>query len=389
MKSIALSFVLLVLSGTAFGQVLSGGTSTNGSNSNSIFTAVPFLTIAPDARSGAMGDAGVALTPSLFDTHWNPSKLAFLDDENHASLSYSPWLRSLAPDANLAYLNFARKLDDRNAIGVSLNYFNLGKVNVYDINESPLGSYQPNEFSIDVSLARKFGENMSLGVSIRYINSAIVTSNTALSGSGGHAGDAIAADISMYSTKTISQFGHDAKFSYGIDISNIGTKMSYYTGGQSYFLPTNLRAGFADEISMSETSKFTFSLDINKLLVATPPLRDAGGNIIKGRDDDRSVPSSILGSFTDAPGGFSEEMREIAFSPGLEYMYNNQFAIRAGYFYENPAKGDRRYLTVGAGFNYQDFALDFSYLIASQSTSPLANTLRFTLGYSFGSTKSK
>jgi hypothetical protein len=387
MKSITLSFVLFIFANTVFGQVLSGGTSTNGSNSNAIFTAVPFLTIAPDARSGAMGDAGVALSPSLFDTHWNPSKLAFLDDENHISLSYSPWLRRIAPDANLAYLNFARKLDDRNAIGFSFNYFNLGKVNVYDINEQPLGSYQPNEFSFDFSLARKFGENFSLGLTVRYINSAIVTSNTAISGSGGHAGDAIAADISMYSSKTLRQFGQDARFSYGIDISNIGTKMGYYTGGQKYFLPTNLRAGFADEISIDDLSKFTFTLDINKLLVATPPLRDANGNVVSGRDDDRSVASGILGSFTDAPGGFSEEMKEITFSPGLEYMYNKQFAIRTGYFYENPAKGDRRYLTLGAGYKYQEFALDFSYLIASQSSSPLANTLRFTLGYSFGSVK--
>lgn len=385
MKFIGLSLIFTLSISTTFAQTL-GNTNTNGSNSNAIFTAVPFLTIAPDARSGAMGDAGVALSPSVYDTHWNASKLAFLEDgNNQISISYSPWLRKIAPDANLAYLNFARKLDDRNAIGFSFCYFNLGEVGVYDINETPLGSYEPNELSFDFSLARKFGENFSLGLLARYIHSGIVSGNAALSGNGGHAGNAVAADVSMYYKKEVQQFGNDGLFSFGTNISNIGTKIGYYDGGEKYFLPTNLKIGVADMISIDEMSQFTFTVDVNKLLVPTPPLRDANGNITAGRDDDRSIVSGIFGSFSDAPGGFSEEMKEISFSPGVEYLYNKQFAVRAGYFYENPDKGDRRYLTLGAGYKYQDFALDFSYLIASQNTSPLANTLRFTLGYSFGS----
>jgi len=381
MKFFGPLFVWLVLFNISFAQTIN----TNGSGSNAIFTAVPFLTIAPDARSGAMGDAGVALSPTEFDTHWNPSKLAYIDDDNHISLSYSPWLRNIAPDANLAYLNYAKKIDERDAIGFSFCYFNLGKVNVYDPSETPLGSYQPNEFSLDGTLARKFGENLSLGVSARFIHSAIVSSNALLSGTGSHAGNAVAADISLFHKKPVVQWGREAQFSYGIDISNIGTKISYYDGGDKYFLPTNLRFGVADEINVDQLNTFTFTFDVNKLLVPTPPIRDANGNIIAGKDDNRSIVSGIFGSFSDAPGGFSEEIKEIAFSPGVEYMYNKEFALRTGYFYENPDKGDRRYLTVGAGYKYQDFGLDFSYLIASQSTSPLANTLRFTLRYSFSS----
>ncbi|GAB3915496.1 type IX secretion system outer membrane channel protein PorV [Mucilaginibacter boryungensis] len=379
MKSIGPLFFLLVLFNISLGQSIN----TNGGGSNSIFTAVPFLTIAPDARSGAMGDAGAALSPTEFDTHWNPSKLAFLDNDNHISLSYSPWLRHVAPDANLAYLNFAKKIDERNAIGFSFCYFNLGKVNVYDANEVPLGSYQPNEFSFDATLARKFGANLSLGLSARFIHSAIISSDPILGSSGSHAGNALAADVSLFYKKSVQQFKREAQFSYGIHISNIGTKVNYYTGGDKYFLPTNLRIGIADEIAIDQLNTFTFAFDINKLLVPTPPIRDAGGNIISGSDDNKSIVSGIFSSFGDAPGGFSEELKEIAFSPGIEYMYNKQFAIRTGYFYENPAKGDRRYLTLGAGYKYQEFGLDFSYLIASQSTSPLANTLRFTLRYSF------
>lgn len=388
MKFVGLSFIFALSISTASAQVLSGGANTNGSNSNAIFTAVPFLNIAPDARSGAMGDVGVALSPSVYDTHWNVSKLAFLDDhENRVSLSYSPWLRKIAPDANLAYLNFATKLDNRDALGFSFCYFNLGRVGVYDVNETPLGSYEPNELSVDISLARKFGENFSLGLLARYIHSGIVSSNAALSGAGGHAGNALAADVSMYYKTPVRQMGNDGTFSFGTNISNIGTKISYYDGGDKYFLPTNLKIGVADELNLDEVNKLTLAFDANKLLVPTPPLRDANGTITAGRDDNRSIVSGIFGSFTDAPGGFSEEIKEVSFSAGLEYMYNKQFALRTGYFYENPDKGDRRYLTLGAGYQYQDIGFDFSYLIADQSSSPLANTLRFTIGYSFGANR--
>jgi hypothetical protein len=377
---VSLGIVFLYFVFGANAQVLSGNTNTNGSKSNAIFTAAPFLNIAPDARSGAMGDAGVALSPSVYDTHWNPSKLAFLAEESYVSLSYSPWLRRIAPDANLGYLNFAKKLNDRSAIGLSFNYFNLGNVNIYDPNEVYLGSFKPNEWSVDVALARKFGEGFSMGFSLRYIHSAIVPS-----GGTNKPANAIAADISMYYSKKISQFGKDGELSFGANLSNIGTKMSYEIEGQRYFLPANFRIGIANAILLDPLSKLTFTLDLNKLMVPTPPLRDANGNINAGRDDNRTITAGILGSFSDAPGGFKEELKEISFSPGIEYLYNNQLAMRMGYFYENPDKGDRRYLTLGAGYLYKDLQLDFSYLVANESISPLSNTIRITLGYKFGS----
>jgi hypothetical protein len=356
---------------------------TNGSSANAITTAVPFLTISPNARSGAMGDAGVALSPDVNDTYWNPSKLAFLDEPTNMSLSYSPWLRNLIPDINLAYLSFAHRTDERTTLGASLRYFNLGKIELVDNNQTPQGTYQPNEFSLDVSLARKFGNDFSLGVTARYIYSGL-TNGLLVNNLVTSSASAVAADVSLFYRKPTQQFGNDALFAFGADISNIGTKMSYTDGGQKYFLPTNLRLGVANTLFLDPENQLTLTLDLNKLLVPTPPIRDVNGNIISGKDDNRSIVSGIFGSFSDAPGGFSEELKEISYSVGAEYMYSKIFALRTGYFYENPDKGNRRYFSIGAGFKYSDFDLDFSYLIASQQSSPLANTLRFTLGYNFG-----
>jgi hypothetical protein len=330
-----------------------------------------------------MGDAGVALSPDVNDTYWNPSKLAFLDDPNSFSLSYSPWLRNLIPDINLAYLSYAHRSDERTTIGASLRYFNLGKIELYDNNQNAQGIYQPNEFSLDVSVARKFGDNFSLGLTARYIYSSL-TNGISVNSQQTTSANAIAADVSLYYRKPIQQFGNDALIAFGADISNIGSKMSYVDGGQKYFLPTNLKVGVANTLFLDPENQLTFTLDLNKLLVPTPPIRDVNGNVISGTDDNRSVVSGIFGSFSDAPGGFSEELQEISYSAGAEYMYSKTFAVRAGYFYENPDKGNRHYFSVGTGFKYSDFDLDFSYLVASQQSSPLANTLRFTLGYSFG-----
>lgn len=364
----------------------SSGTNSNGSNANAIVTGVTFLTISPDSRSGAMGDAGVATTPDVNANYWNPAKLAYLEGNDNLSLSYSPWLRRLVPDVSLAYLSYAHQLDDRNTIGASLRYFNLGTIDLVDASQNAQGSYRPSEFSFDVSLARKFGDNFSLGLTGRYIHSNLL--NGAFSaGEQTRPATAVAADVSMYYKKPTNQFGKDALFAFGVDISNIGTKISYTDGGTKYFLPTNLKIGAANTWYIDDANEFTLALDLNKLLVPTPPIRDANGDIIKGKDDNRSVPAGIFGSFTDAPGGFSEELREISYSPAVEYVYNKQFALRAGYFYENPTKGDRQYLTLGAGFRYDIFNLDFSYLAANQQKSALSNTLRFTLTVNFGAKK--
>jgi hypothetical protein len=382
------SFIYIILLLPLFAAAQTG-TGTNGSGSNAIPTAVPFLNISPDSRSGAMGDAGVALSPDVNANYWNPSKLAFLDSAaNSISLSYSPWLRHLVPDVSLSYVSFAHKLDSRNTIGASLIYFNLGSIQLVDANQNDQGTYRPSEFSFDASFARKFGNNFSLGLTMRYIHSNLSNQSFA-SGSSQQtkAGNAIAADVSMYHTNTYQQFGKDATFSYGLDISNIGSKVSYSDAGPSYFLPTNLKLGIANTLNIDDFNQVTFAFDINKLLVPTPPIRDANGNIISGHDDNISVPAGIFGSFSDAPGGFSEEIKEISFSPGIEYVYDQQFAIRGGYFYENAAKGGRQYLTLGLGLKYDIYKFDFSYLAASQQSSPLANTLRFSLSVNFGARK--
>lgn len=360
------------------------GVNTNGTSSAGINTAVPFLTIAPDSRSGAMGDAGVALSPDVNANYWNPSKLSFIEGQDNLSLSYSPWLRKLVSDVNLAYLSYARKLDERNTIGVSMRYFNLGSIQLIDNSQADQGTFSPNEFSIDGSFARKFGQNFSLGLTFRYIRSGL-SNGAVVSSQQTKAGNAVAADVSAYYRMPTRQFGKDADLSFGANFSNIGTKMSYTSNGQSYFLPTNFRIGAADTWYLDNYSQFTLTLDLNKLMVPTPPIRNSSGAIVSGKDDNVSVPAGIFGSFADAPGGFSEELKEISYGAGAEYGYNKQFFLRAGYFYDNPSKGNRRYATVGTGFKYDIFNLDLSYLIAAQQNSPLANTLRFTLSANFGS----
>jgi len=378
-------FICFLLPSMVMGQT---GVNTNGTNSTAIPTAVPFLTISPDSRSGAMGDAGVAISPDVNANFWNPSKLAFLEDQDAVSLSYSPWLRNLVPDVSLSYLSYAHKIDDRNAIGASLRYFNLGTFQLVDASQNNQGVYRPNEFSIDFSFARKFGEGFSLGLTGRYIHSNL--SNQSFSSGSSlqtQAANAFAADVSLYYKKQVQEFGTDATFAFGTDISNIGTKISYSTGGTQYFLPTNLKIGAANTWDIDKYNEVTLTVDLNKLLVPTPPITDANGNIIQGVSDNVSVPAGIFGSFTDAPGGFKEELQEITISPGIEYLYNKQFAVRAGYFYENANQGGRQYATVGVGFKFNDYAFDFSYLVASQQNSPLANTLRFSLSANFGSVK--
>jgi hypothetical protein len=376
-KNLTLYFILAL-------PALAAGQTTSGGGTNSIPTAVPFLNISPDSRSGAMGDAGVAISPDVNANFWNPAKLAFLENNNEVSLSYSPWLRHLVPDVSLAYLSYAHKIDDRNTFGASLRYFNLGSIQLIDDNQNDQGVYKPSEFALDASFARKFGTNLSLGLTMRYIYSNF-SNGAFVSGAGqsSKAGNAISAGVSLYYTKP---YGDNSLFAFGAHISNIGSKISYSSTGPSYFLPANLKLGVANTWSLDELSKFTVAFDINKLLVPTPPIRDNNGNIVKGKNDDVSVPAGIFGSFADAPGGFGEELKEISFSPGVEYTYNNLLAIRAGYFYENPNKGGRHYATAGVGLKYNIFQFDFSYLMASQQNSPLANTIRFTLSAGFGGT---
>ena len=379
------AFSLALMFGKTNAQVVVGNTLTSGSESNNIVTAVPFLLITPDARAGAMGDAGVAVPGDVNSASINPSKLAFIDKPYGFAVSYSPWLKNLVPDISLAYLSGFYKLDDRNTIGASLRYFSLGSIQLTDINQQELGIANPNELAFDVSFARNFGEEFSLGSSLRYIYSNLASGQFASGQVRG--GNAIAVDVSgLYKTSS-TLFGKPTIFSAGANISNIGTKMSYSDVGQSFFLPTNFKLGGASTITLDDYSTFTFALDFNKLLVPTQPIYDGNNNIVSGKDPNRSVPAGIFGSFSDAPGGFSEELKEVGISTGIEYWYNQQFAIRAGYNHQSPMKGDSRYFTMGLGLKYNVFNIDFSYLLANAQTSPLANTLRFGLLFNFGDKK--
>ena len=356
---------------------------TNGGSRSNVITAVPFLLIVPDARTGGMGDAGAASLPDVNSAAINPSKLAFLESKYSVSASYSPWLNSLKADINLAYLSGHYRLSDQNTLAASLRYFSIGKVQLFDNNQQDLGFYSPNEFAFDFSFSRKFGETFSLGTAVRYIRSNL-SSGSFSSSQNSKAGNALAVDASAYLRKPTHFFGKDALLAFGLNISNIGTKMSYNDNVDKLFLPANLKLGSAATFFLDDRNEVTFALDLNKLLVPTQPIYDSNGKIVKGKDPNISVPAGIFGSFADAPGGFNEELRELSLASGLEYTYNKQLALRCGYFYENPEKGDRRYFTLGAGFTYQSVQIDLAYMIAETKNSPLSNTLRFSLMFTPG-----
>lgn len=378
-------FSFAVLSGKSLqAQVVQPGTQTNGSQANNIRTAVPFLLITPDARSGSMGDAGVAVQPDANAMSINPAKLAFLEMPYGFAASYSPWLKSLVPDINLAYLSGFYKLNEQSNLGASMRYFSLGQIQLTDINKNDLGIYSPNEFAFDLTYAKRFGNELSLATTGRFIYSNL-TAGQFSAGQETTAGKAFAVDVSAFYSKQTILFSKDAILSVGANFSNIGTKIGYVKGAVKQFLPANVKIGAASTFIIDDYNQFTIALDFNKLMAPTQPIRDGNGEIIAGKNPDRSITTGILGSFSDAPGGFSEELKEVSIATGAEYWYNQQFALRAGYFYESPLKGDRRYLTLGAGLKYNIFNIDFAYLLANPQKSPLANTLRFSLLFNFGS----
>jgi hypothetical protein len=353
---------------------------------NAIQTVVPFLTIAPDSRAGAIGDAGVATSPDAYSMHWNPAKFAFIDGNAGVGISYAPWLRNLVPDINIAYLSGFYRIDAKQVVSSSLVYSSLGDVPFTDEYGNLERTFKPNEFSFDLGYSRLFSEKFSGGIAFRFIYSNL----TGGSYSGGEAtkpGTSFAADISGYYRKDISLFSKDSEFGLGFNFSNIGSKMSYSDSQTSEFIPMNMRLGTAWTINLDNFNKISVAFDINKLLVPTPPIYDADGEIIDGMDPNVSVPVAIFHSFYDAPGGFSEEMHEITYSIGAEYWYNNQFALRAGYFHEHESKGNRKYFTAGAGFKLKGFAIDFSYLMPTVSNHPLARTLRFSLAFDISTLK--
>lgn len=357
----------------------------NSGTLNAIQTVVPFLTIAPDSRAGAMGDAGVATSPDVYSMHWNPAKFAFIDGSGGIGISYSPWLRNLVPDINIAYLAGYKRIDTKQVLSGSLLYSSLGDVPFTDDFGNLERTFSPNEFALDAGYSRLFSDHLSGAIAFRFIYSNL-TGGTFAGGVATKPGISFAADISSYYQKNISIGTKDGLLGFGLNFSNIGTKMSYSDGQTSDFIPMNMRLGSSATVNLDNYNKLTATIDLNKLLVPTPPIYDPLTNkIISGKDPNVSVPVAIFQSFYDAPGGIKEELHEITYSYGLEYWYKNQFALRGGYFNENQTKGNRKYFTAGAGFRLKIFTLDFSYLMPLSQNHPLARTLRFSLSFDFKS----
>lgn len=349
---------------------------------NPITTAVPFLMIAPDARGGSLGDAGVASEPDAFSMHYNPAKYAFIKKEMGVGISYSPWLKGLTNDINLAYLTAFRRIDKTSAVAMSLRYFSLGGITFTDENGWVIGDYNPNEFAIDATYSRLLTSNLSMGIAARYIHSNLTQSQD-VNGQATKPGNSVAADVSLFQRFPVEFDKVEGNFSWGMNISNIGTKISYSDDNtRKDFIPTNLKIGSSLTLDIDDYNQMGFMVDFNKLLVPTQSI-DSAGIIIAGLDPNVSVPVGMIHSFYDAPGGFSEEMAEINLSIGTEYWYAQQFAIRGGFFYENVNKGNRKFFTMGAGFRYNVLGIDFSYLIPLETQNPLEHTLRFSLLINF------
>ena len=389
MNKVISTFIALAFSFNAISQDVSGIDEIGRNNLNTITTAVPFLLISPDSRAGGMGDVGVATSPDANSLHWNPAKYSFTDQEVGFAVSYVPWLRNLVPDINLSYISGYKKLNKNEVVAMELRYFTLGDITFTDVIGNNLGQYKPSEFALGSSYSRKLSDQFSLAISARYIYSNL-TGGQSAGGIATNAGQSIAADVAGYYVKDIRIAKKDMELAFGANVSNIGNKISYTETSTRDFIPINLRLGTALNADLDDYNKISFAFDLNKLLVPTPPIYNDSINdqIDFGKDPNVSVVSGIFQSFGDAPGGFNEEMREINFSVGAEYWYDNQFAIRAGYFNEHNTKGGRKFFTFGSGVKYNVFALDFSYLInasrAINGNNPLANTMRFTLTFDFG-----
>lgn len=359
---------------------------------NPIQTGVTSLGIAPDARGASMGDLGAATDPDVNSQFWNPSKYAFAYSTGGVSLSYTPWLRKLVNDIFLANLSGYWKLgqQDNQAVSASLRYFSLGEVTSSNGVDDITQSLNPYELSFDVGYSRKLSEKFSMGVVFRYIYSDLGFSDS-YAGDQSTGASAFSADISGYFVTYPMVGRNECQWAWGWDISNIGTKVAYNNGENPAFLPTNLRLGTSFTFPLADYHNLAINLDLNKLLVParprqsdydtqTPEGQAAYANALADWENMSSF-TGIFKSFSDAPGGFKEEMREITWSLGAEYSYNNQFFIRAGYFYENEYKGNRQYFAAGAGFSLNVVRLDASYMIATAQSSPLDQTLRFTLSF--------
>ena len=365
---------------------------------NPIYHGVTSLAIAPDARSAGLGDVGAATDPDVNSQYWNPAKYPFCISRAGISLNYTPWLRQITNDIDLANITGYYRLGDYDALSASLRYFSLGEV--LTSLEADAMSIKPYEMSVDLAYSRMLSETFSAGVALRYIYSDLGFSQDDET----TPGSAFAADIALYHNGYINISGHESQLGWGLNISNIGSKISYDDGNTSEFIPTNLRFGLSLLYPIDEYNTITIAADANKLLVPTRPtmeqyvnhMIETEGGVAADYENNYSdyrtwlegegyynvsPISGIFKSFNDAPNGFKEELQEIQWSAGLEYAYNNQFFLRAGYHYEHPNKGNRTYFTVGAGFKMSVFSLDAGYVISTAQSNPLDQTLRFSLAF--------
>jgi len=370
---------LTVLASITTSGIFAQTTNLNGTNKNFTTTAVPFLRISPDARAGAMGDAGIAVTPDANSQYWNVAKMPFTEKTYGISMTYTPWLKDLVPDIFLAYLSGYAKFgkEQEQAISGSMRYFSLGNINYTDYLANSIGTGMPREYSFDLGYSRKLSQYLSTGLSMRYIHSAIASGvNLTTIGSDYKPGNAYAADLGMYYTKSFEKTEDKINtFNFGAVISNLGSKISYNNTTKN-FIPMNLGLGVAYTAQMDKYNKLTFALDLNKLLVPAGPA-----------DTQMSITSGITNSFRTG-----DQLKEINAAIGLEYWYQNTIAFRAGYFYEDKTNGDRQYITCGLGVRYNVFLLNASYLVPQGSgitRNPLSNTLRFTLAFEFDKMQDK
>ncbi|WP_462221014.1 type IX secretion system outer membrane channel protein PorV [Ferruginibacter sp.] len=384
MKRVTLKLTAIVM--LLGGAITVSNAQTTSDKFKVVTSAVPFLRISPNIRSAGMGDAGIATSPDVNSGFLNLAKLPFSTTKSGVGLTYTPWLRDLSvSDVYIASLAGYYKLDDMQALSGSLRYFSLGNIEFTDQSGSYLQTYKPREIAIDAGYSRKLSAKNSIGIAIRFINSNLAgtVGNTTYKKASTAAGDL------HFFHNGVKENGEG--FNWGAALSNLGGKISYTSDANSKdFIPANLGIGAAYTKVIDEDNKITFALDLNKLLVPTPTSDTSAGALQKYHS--QGVVSSWFKSFGDADGGLSEEMKEINASIGAEYWYNNQFAFRAGYFYENPTKGNRKFLTVGAGLKYNVFGIDFSYIFPSgngTNRNPLSNTYRFGLVFDFDGTAKK
>ena len=341
-----------------------------------ITTAVPFLTIAPDARAGAMGDVGAATDPTANAIHWNPAKLTYINKSAGLAFNFTPWLQRFVNDMSISYLSGFKKVGDDQAFGFAMTYFDLGDIELTNGAGASLGIVNPREFAISATYSRKLGNGLSIGVTGKFIHSNLSGGISVSPITDPKPGTSIAADVGVYYKSNITLFQKEAQLSFGGVISNLGSKISYNSADEEDFIPTNLRLGSALSTYLDPYNKITFALDFNKLMVPTPQL--------DGSHLDKSLISGVFGSFGNAPDGIGEELKEVTVSTGAEYSYKETFMVRAGYFYEHEQKGNRKYFTMGVGFKYKKLGLDFAYLVPQFQDHPLAETLRFGATYDLG-----